>query len=124
MRVRRVAWQCDYPATAEAIQERFDLGRISDRVLTEALRQKRVRLYGRDYDLKAEVAAAKRELVERLYAETRRQLGQGTELERVLFVGGDFARVSQKRHPGFSRVYARVVREGIIRTGDPVRLVT
>ena len=43
---------------------------------------------------------------------------------RAAFVGGDFARVSQKRHPGFSRVYARVVREGIIRTGDPVRLVT
>jgi len=75
-------------ALAEAIQERFDLGRISDRVLTEALRQKRVRLYGRDYDLTAEVAAAKHELVERLYAETRRQLGSGTELERVLFVGG------------------------------------
>ncbi len=75
-------------ALAEAIQERFDLGRISDRVLSQALRQKRVRLYGRDYDLTAEVTTAKHELVERLYAETRRQLGSGTELERVLFVGG------------------------------------
>ena len=43
---------------------------------------------------------------------------------RAAFVGGDVARVSQKRHPGSSRVYARVLREGIIRTGDPVQLVT
>lgn len=35
------------------------------------------------------------------------------------FVGGEFARVSQKRHPGWSRVYTRVLREGTIRTGDP-----
>ena len=28
------------------------------------------------------------QLVERLYAETRRQLGRGMELDRVLFVGG------------------------------------
>jgi plasmid segregation protein ParM len=47
-----------------------------------------VRLYGRDYDITAEVAAAKHELVERLYAETRRQLGRGSEFERILFVGG------------------------------------
>jgi MOSC domain-containing protein YiiM len=35
----------------------------------------------------------------------------------------DFRRVSQKRHPGSSRVYARVLRTGAIRTGDPVRLL-
>lgn len=39
------------------------------------------------------------------------------------FVGGDFARVAQKRHPGWSRVYTCVLREGTIRTGDPARLV-
>ena len=75
-------------ALGEAIQDRFDLGPLSDRFLSQALRQQRVRLHGRDYDLRTEVAAAKHELVERLYAETRRQLGQGSELERVLFVGG------------------------------------
>jgi MOSC domain-containing protein YiiM len=37
--------------------------------------------------------------------------------------GGDYARVSQKRHPGWSRVYARVLREGALRPGDPVRLL-
>jgi len=38
------------------------------------------------------------------------------------FVGGDFSRVSQKKHPGWSRVYARVLRTGAIKQGDPVRL--
>lgn len=35
----------------------------------------------------------------------------------------DYARVSQKRHPGASRVYARVLRPGRIRAGDPVRVL-
>jgi MOSC domain-containing protein YiiM len=40
-----------------------------------------------------------------------------------VFRGRDFSRVSQKRHPGWSRVYARVVAEGALRGGDPVRLL-
>ena len=40
------------------------------------------------------------------------------------FVGGQFARVSQKRHPGWSRLYARVLRPGAVRPGDPVRVLT
>ncbi len=36
----------------------------------------------------------------------------------------DHSRVSQKRHPGDSRVYARVLREGALTSGDPVRLLT
>ena len=39
------------------------------------------------------------------------------------FKDGDYARVSQKRHPGWSRVYARVLVQGTIRHGDPVRLL-
>jgi MOSC domain-containing protein YiiM len=31
--------------------------------------------------------------------------------------------VSQKTHPGWSRVYARVLVEGLIRRDDPVRLL-
>ena len=42
---------------------------------------------------------------------------------RASFKGGDYARVSQTRHPGASRVYARVVRTGTVRRGDPVRLL-
>ena len=42
---------------------------------------------------------------------------------RAAFTGGNYARVSQKRHPGASRVYARVLRTGAIRRGDPVRLL-
>jgi MOSC domain-containing protein YiiM len=43
---------------------------------------------------------------------------------RASFRDGDESRVSQKRHPGDSRVYARVLREGTITTGDPVRLLS
>lgn len=39
------------------------------------------------------------------------------------FADRDHARVSQKRHPGRSRVYARVLSPGTVRTGDPVRLL-
>jgi MOSC domain-containing protein YiiM len=42
---------------------------------------------------------------------------------RASFTGGAYARVSEKQHPGQSRVYARVVRAGTIRRGDPVRLL-
>jgi MOSC domain-containing protein YiiM len=38
------------------------------------------------------------------------------------FRDGEFKRVSQKLHPGWSRLYARVLREGAIRIGDPVRV--
>jgi len=66
---------------------------------------------------------------------TRLLLGSGVLLEvtryttpcfniKAAFVGGEFGRVSQKRHPGWSRVYTRVLREGAIRTGDPATVVT
>jgi MOSC domain-containing protein YiiM len=42
---------------------------------------------------------------------------------RAAFMGGEYARVSQKQHPGASRVYARVLRTGGIHRGDPVRLL-
>lgn len=65
---------------------------------------------------------------------TRLELGAGVLVEVTrytspcfnitrFFADGDISRVSQKRSPGSSRVYARVLREGTIRQGDPVRLV-
>jgi MOSC domain-containing protein YiiM len=36
------------------------------------------------------------------------------------FTDGDFSRLSQKIHPGRSRVYARVLVEGVVKQGDPV----
>ncbi len=38
------------------------------------------------------------------------------------FVGGKFVRVAQKAHPGWSRLYARVLREGTVAVGDNVVL--
>ncbi|PYO01008.1 MAG: MOSC domain-containing protein [Candidatus Rokuibacteriota bacterium] len=40
------------------------------------------------------------------------------------FLHGDYSRVSQKRHPGWSRVYARVLVPGSVSTGDAVRLLS
>ena len=39
------------------------------------------------------------------------------------FSGRRSGRISQKTHPGWSRVYARVVAEGVVRSGDPVVLL-
>lgn len=39
------------------------------------------------------------------------------------FLGGDFARISQKTHPGEARLYTRVLRTGRLSVGAPVRLL-
>ncbi len=41
---------------------------------------------------------------------------------RGSFLGEKFSRLSQKHYPGWSRVYARVLREGVVRTRDSVVL--
>jgi MOSC domain-containing protein YiiM len=39
------------------------------------------------------------------------------------FVEGGYHRLSQKLHPGWSRVYARVLASGTVRLGDEVVLL-
>jgi MOSC domain-containing protein YiiM len=39
------------------------------------------------------------------------------------FVDGDFNRMNQARHPGWSRMYARVVEEGEVVTGDAAEIL-
>ncbi len=43
---------------------------------------------------------------------------------RDSFVEGHFTRISQKVHPGWSRVYARVLTEGKVRQGDRVQVIS
>lgn len=38
------------------------------------------------------------------------------------FIDGKFVRIAHKLHPGWSRVYARVISEGTIHFGDPIEL--
>jgi MOSC domain-containing protein YiiM len=63
----------------------------------------------------------------------RLRLGQAVVLEvasfttpcktiRASFTDEQFVRISQKLHPGWSRVYTRVLSEGEIRSGDTVEL--
>jgi MOSC domain-containing protein YiiM len=39
------------------------------------------------------------------------------------FRGGEFKRISQKVHPGSSRLYARILRTGRLAAGQPLRLL-
>lgn len=39
------------------------------------------------------------------------------------FTNGEFSRISQKLHPGEARLYARVIREGRISTGDRITIL-
>lgn len=65
---------------------------------------------------------------------SRLQLGRHVLLEvtrytspclniKPAFSHGDYSRVSEKRHPGWSRVYARVLVPGRIEAGDTVRVL-
>lgn len=38
------------------------------------------------------------------------------------FREGEYNRISQKHNPGWSRVYARVLSEGVVKSGDEVRI--
>jgi MOSC domain-containing protein YiiM len=44
------------------------------------------------------------------------------DLNAHWFREGDFSRISHKKHPGWSRVYAKVLGGGIVRPGDMVKL--
>ena len=72
----------------EGIRARFDLETLGERSVDLAVATGAVRLYGQDHDVSDLVRAAEQQIIERLHAETRRQLGLGAELERILFVGG------------------------------------
>ncbi len=82
-------------SVADGIQERFDLETLSEQLVSHAVEHKIVRLQGKEHDVAALVEAAKREVVERIHDETRRQLGLGIELDRVLFVGGGTVALSE-----------------------------
>ena len=40
------------------------------------------------------------------------------------FQDGSFDRISHRTHPGWSRMYARVIREGTVNVGDPVVVIS
>ncbi|NKB65238.1 MAG: plasmid stability protein StbA [Gammaproteobacteria bacterium] len=73
---------------ANQIQTQFDINELGEQSIAKAVETNSLRLHGKTHDVSVMVKDAKRELVERLYAETRRKLGLGAELDRVLFVGG------------------------------------
>ncbi|MCC6387920.1 MAG: MOSC domain-containing protein [Dehalococcoidia bacterium] len=71
---------------------------------------------------------------DRVTAGTRLRLGAGVLIEITRdtapcktiagsFVDGKFVRISGKLHPGWSRVYARVIAGGTVRPGDAIDFV-
>lgn len=45
------------------------------------------------------------------------------DLNARWFRDGDYRRISQKKNPGWSRVYAKVLREGLVTPGDAVEIL-
>jgi len=86
---------------AEGIRARFDIETVSERAVEEALQSGQVRLFGKTQDVSVLVKTAQRQVVERLHAETQRQLGRGAELERILFVGGGTVALAEQIHDWF-----------------------
>ncbi|MGA9996049.1 MAG: MOSC domain-containing protein [Pyrinomonadaceae bacterium] len=39
------------------------------------------------------------------------------------FIEGDYTRIAQKKHPGESRLYARIIKTGRLAVGQPVRVL-
>ena len=69
-----------------------------------------------------------------LQAGTRLALGDEVQVELTsyttpcntipqYFVDGKYQRIHQKLHPGWSRIYARVLRNGTLRVGQTVKLL-
>ncbi len=65
---------------------------------------------------------------------TRLEIGSGVILEVTQFtkpctsvsgsfLNGDFTRILQETHPGWSRVYARVLKPGMVKIGDSVAIL-
>lgn len=75
-------------ALGDRLEERFDLPRLDHRALRRIVESGSIRLYGRNYDVAAEIRAARTDLVLQLHADVKRQLGRGADLDRVLLVGG------------------------------------
>jgi hypothetical protein len=73
-------------AVRTGVQQRLDVGELGEQTISRAVDTQKIRLFGKDQDIAPLVTAAKRELVEQIYSETRRKLGLGAELDRVLFV--------------------------------------
>ena len=99
---------------AQEIQKRFDLDALGEQCLAAAVERNAVRLHGKDHDVSDIVEAARRELIEQIHAETRRQLGGGAQLDAVILVGGGSAALAPDlagwfphqriaEHPAFAR---------------------
>ncbi len=81
---------------AQGIQDTFGLDSLSEQRVAAAMTHQSIRLHGKAHNISELIQIAQGELVERLYAETRRLLGQGAELDRVLFVGGGSAALAKE----------------------------
>jgi|SRR5689334_22649700 MOSC domain-containing protein YiiM len=85
-------------------------GAIGENVTTEGL------------DWSLVVPGARLQLGDRVLLHVTRYTSPCTKIAPV-FTDRDYGRVSQKLHPGESRVYTSVLVEGVVRTGDVVRVV-
>jgi len=75
---------------------------------------------GLDWDLV--VPGARLQIGQSLLLEVTRYTVPCRTIQKA-FLADDYARISQTRHPGWSRVYARVLQPGVVQVGDPIILL-
>lgn len=75
---------------------------------------------GLDWDLV--VPGARLQIGQNLLLEVTRYTVPCRTIQKA-FLGDDYARISQTKHPGWSRVYARVLQPGVVQVGDPIILL-
>jgi len=71
-----------------AVNQKFGLNDITELQLENALRTGVIRLWGEDNDVRELIAEAATDTARRLVTEVQRALGSGSNLDRMLFVGG------------------------------------
>ena len=77
-----------YDAVGQRIRARYNVGNIPVYVLERATIAKKIKLWGKDYDIAEIVEVSMREVGDQILREVQRRIGAGHDLEKVLFVGG------------------------------------
>lgn len=88
-------------AVENALRKEHQLQNVSRLHLEHAISKGSIKVFGKDVDVRDIVNEAKNTVMERIMREVERKLGNGAELEAVIFVGGGSAMMPEiaKRYP-------------------------
>lgn len=88
-------------AVETSLRKEYQLSQVSRFLLEQAITKGTLKVFGKDVDVRDIVNEAKNTVMERIMREVERKLGNGAELEAVIFVGGGSAMMPEiaKRYP-------------------------